>query len=189
MSESQTAGKRLACGPEIVGALASERGIAEAMQFLQCVPETLSDDTQKLTEGLADIIGWPEIAERSMAMNSGPRRTQWIQRPISGLISSSEYDAAQWIVDRLPTGAERESVVRTMATSLFREDREANVSCGSFSTEERHLNSFAYCGAVAGVDSLATAFAPMLSCSVRCAVLGVARKVSPNAGERFSRKR
>lgn len=128
LSESRSAGKALEYGPEVVATLASEYGLAEAMQFIKSMPDSLSDGMHRAPTSLANIAGWSTVAEMAQTMEAGPRRSQWIQSSIRGWMEGGDYDEAQAVIDRLPAGAERESAVRTMATNLFREDRDASIS-------------------------------------------------------------
>ena len=125
LSESQSSAKPLDGGGEVLAALAKNYGIAEAVRFLDRPPPPLAEGVKDAAGALANVAGWPAIADAAMAMPPGARRTDWIAQAIGGLLKTGEIDAVQKVVARLPAGPERDGAVQSMAAALLPDDPDA----------------------------------------------------------------
>ena len=125
LAESQQSAKPLDGGREVLAALAKNHGLAEAVRFLDRTPPPLAEGVKDAASVLANVAGWPAIADAAMAMPPGARRTEWIAQAVAGLLQSGEIDAVQNVVARLPAGAERDGAVQSVAAALLPDDPDA----------------------------------------------------------------
>jgi hypothetical protein len=124
--ESQLGQAALPHLDEVATALASQRGIDAALAFLDRIPAQLNADTKDIPDWLGKKSGWEDVAAATMRMPPGERRSAWLEKAVAGLVNEGNINAAQTMIDRLPSGSERNDAVRVLAGTTLGEDPETS---------------------------------------------------------------
>ena len=125
LEESKALGTPLEHATDTAAALALQHGVKAAVNFLEAIPLEFTDAAKGAPEALAKVSSWREIAEGATQMPPSARRTEWIEKSVSGMLAQGELGAAQRLVDSLPAGTERDTATRALGAGLFKEDPEA----------------------------------------------------------------
>jgi len=121
LSECANSSPRERFPKNVFSAIAQQAGLAEAVRFLDRLPQPPALAIKEAVTAVAASRGWPATGEAVFQLPPSPRRTELLAQAIESLANNGDVPAAQTLITRTPE-RERAPLVRALAAGLMQDD-------------------------------------------------------------------